>query len=129
VTDYPAGPFGTPNCDTPTSLEESLYQTVKHVAPDSEFMFFTGDLVEAAIWDVTQPEVTGNINDVYQRLQKNGFEKVYAVVGNHDVAPVNVFDVPSNGSSKSQWVYDTLAANWQFWIGADGVSSLLSSTQ
>ena len=121
VTDYAAGPFGSAKCDTPVTLEESLYAAVKQFAPGADFMFFTGDVIEAAVWQVDKLEAEGDLNDMYKRLKNNGFEKVYAVVGNHDVAPVNLHDLPVDGVSTTQWVFDTLAENWQDWIGEEAV--------
>lgn len=37
VTDYPAGPYGNVNCDTPLALEESLYAAIKSISPDAAF--------------------------------------------------------------------------------------------
>ena len=51
----PAGPNGDHACDVPVDLEESMYAAIKDMFPDAAFSIFTGDLVEHAIWNTTQP--------------------------------------------------------------------------
>ncbi len=36
-TSYPAGPFGNPGCDSPLTLEESMYSAIKSLVPDRAF--------------------------------------------------------------------------------------------
>ncbi|KAL6886765.1 Metallo-dependent phosphatase-like protein [Trichoderma evansii] len=121
----PAGAYGNVHCDTPLSLEESMYAAIESLVPDREFTIFTGDVVEGAVWMVTDAEVTNDLNDAYTRMQALG--KTYAVTGNHDACPVNSFppaDIDTTIST--QWAYDAMSANWETWIGntaATGVSS------
>lgn len=51
----PAGPNGDHKCDTPVSLEVSMYQAIKEIVPDAAFSLFTGDIVDHAIWNTSQP--------------------------------------------------------------------------
>jgi sphingomyelin phosphodiesterase len=37
VTDYPAGEYGNHACDSPLTLEESLYAAVESLVPDRAF--------------------------------------------------------------------------------------------
>jgi sphingomyelin phosphodiesterase len=37
VTDYPAGPYGNTACDSPLSLEESLYSAIETLVPNRTF--------------------------------------------------------------------------------------------
>lgn len=53
VTDYPAGEYGNHACDSPLTLEESLYSAITTLVPDNAFTIFTGDVVEGAVWLVT----------------------------------------------------------------------------
>jgi sphingomyelin phosphodiesterase len=48
-TQYPAGPNGNHNCDSPLSLEQSLYAAIEQYAPKAAFALFTGDVVEGAV--------------------------------------------------------------------------------
>jgi sphingomyelin phosphodiesterase len=41
VTNYPAGPFGNNNCDTPVSLEDNMYQAIKEIVPERAFTIFS----------------------------------------------------------------------------------------
>jgi sphingomyelin phosphodiesterase len=61
--------------------------------------------------------VTNDLNDAYTRMAVLG--EAYAVVGNHDVSPVNSFP-PESVDTKitSQWAYNEMAADWTSWIGA-----------
>lgn len=72
VTNYPAGPYGNSACDSPVSLEESLYAAIGDLVPDRAFIIFTGDVVEGAVWLVTEGEVTSDLNDAYGRMQGLG---------------------------------------------------------
>ena len=49
VTDYPAGPYGNSACDSPLSLEQSMYAAIKALVPTRAFSVFTGDVVEGAV--------------------------------------------------------------------------------
>lgn len=69
VTQYPAGPYGNNKCDSPLSLEESMYAAIEQIVPDSSFTMFTGDLVEGAEWLTTKEEVVIDMNDVYYRMK------------------------------------------------------------
>lgn len=99
-----------------------------------ESSIFTGDVVEGAVWLVTgrylllgivggnanvtkETEVTKDLNDAYTRMA--GLGEAYAVVGNHDVAPVNSFPPAAVDTTiTSGWAYDEMAADWTTWIGA-----------
>ena len=98
---------------------------------------FTGDVVEGAVWLVTgksftdytysfltsfpDTEVTNDLNDAYSRMKSLG--QAYAVVGNHDVSPVNSFPPGAVDTTiSSQWAYDTMSSDWSSWIGATAAS-------
>ncbi|EEA25335.1 hypothetical protein TMatcc_006440 [Talaromyces marneffei ATCC 18224] len=116
-TSYPAGPFGNHACDSPASLEESMYAAIQEIAPNAAFTLFTGDVVEGAVWLVNETEVTNDLQSAYSKMIALG--KVYGTVGNHDVAPVNSFPPAAVVTTiSSQWVYDTLSSLWQTWIGS-----------
>ena len=48
-TDYPAGEYGEHTCDSPLTLEESLYAAIESLVPNRTFTIFTGDVVEGAV--------------------------------------------------------------------------------
>ncbi|KAH8680783.1 calcineurin-like phosphoesterase [Xylariales sp. PMI_506] len=123
VTDYPAGPFGNPACDSPYALEESMYAAIESLVPDRAFTIFTGDVVEGAVWLVTDTEVTNDLNNATAAMKSIG--QVYPVMGNHDVSPVNSFppaDIDTTIST--QWAYDTLSSDWTSWIGSTASSAV-----
>lgn len=126
-TEYPAGPYENTNCDSPLSLEESMYAAVKQFAPNAEFTLFTGDLVAGVEWSTTVPGVTAEMNDVFNnRMPELGL--VYPAVGNHDTNPVNMFPPPSVPASNDYtWVYDTLASDWTKWIGSENAHTVRSN--
>lgn len=119
-TSYPAGPYGNHNCDSPPSLEDSLYNAITEFVPDAAFTLFTGDVVEGAVWMTTETEVTNDLNNAYGKMQSMfGGQLVYGVVGNHDSNPVNSFPPAAVSTTmSSQWVYDTLSNLWGSWIGS-----------
>ncbi|KAK2603211.1 hypothetical protein N8I77_009685 [Diaporthe amygdali] len=126
VTDYPAGPYGNPECDSPLSLEESLYKAIEDLVPSRAFTIFTGDVVEGAVWLVTDEEVTNDLNDAYGRMQ--GIGQTYAVIGNHDSSPVNSFPPASVDTTIStQWAYDTLSSDIEGWIGSAAAAQVSSN--
>lgn len=122
----PAGAYGNVHCDTPLSLEESMYAAIESLVPERQFTIFTGDVVEGAVWMVTDAEVTNDLNDAYARMRALG--KTYAVTGNHDACPVNSFppaDIDTTIST--QWAYDAMSANWETWIGNTAAAELSSN--
>lgn len=54
-TKNPAGPNGDHKCDTPESLEESMYKAIHEAVPDAAFSVFTGDIVDHMIWNTSIP--------------------------------------------------------------------------
>ncbi|THZ64346.1 sphingomyelin phosphodiesterase [Aureobasidium pullulans] len=122
-TQFPAGQYGNTQCDSPRSLEQSMYNAIKTLVPDAAFSIFTGDVVEGAVWLVNQTEVTNDLNNAYSLMSTLGMP-VYGVVGNHDAAPVNSFPPAAVDTTiSSQWVYDTLSADWTSWIGSAAASN------
>ncbi|KKY17767.1 putative sphingomyelin phosphodiesterase [Phaeomoniella chlamydospora] len=121
-TSYPAGEYGNVNCDTPISLEESMYNAIQTLVPNASFTIFTGDVVEGAVWLVNETEVTDDLNDAFSRM--TALNLVYGVVGNHDAAPVNSFPPAAIDTTiDSQWVYSTLSNAWEQWIGSTAAAT------
>ncbi|PHH91104.1 hypothetical protein CDD83_1627 [Cordyceps sp. RAO-2017] len=114
-----AGPFGhIRRCDTPFALEESMYRAIEKVAPDAAFTIFTGDIVERALWQTTQPSNQDRIVWAYGNMSRY-FDLVYGVVGNHEQSPVNLFPLqePAPAGQGAQWLYRTLSREWGRWTG------------
>ncbi|PQE07523.1 Acid sphingomyelinase protein [Rutstroemia sp. NJR-2017a BBW] len=123
VTDYPAGAYGNVQCDSPLSLEKSMYSAIKSLVPNAAFAIFTGDVVEGAVWLVNETEVTGDLTNAYTQMSSLGIP-IYGVVGNHDAAPVNSFPPAAVDTTiDSDWVYSTLSSAWSKWIGSTAAAT------
>ncbi|KAF3092583.1 hypothetical protein TWF569_009018 [Orbilia oligospora] len=126
-TSNPAGPFGSTGCDTPVSLERSMFQAIKELAGDADFMIFTGDILDAALWLQSQEHTIENIKGMYGDISKSGISaKVYGVIGNHDTAPVNLFPIvePESDYDSAVPYYTQNSIELQKWIGAAAAKSL-----
>ncbi|OAR05756.1 hypothetical protein LLEC1_06786, partial [Akanthomyces lecanii] len=135
TTKNPAGPFGDHKCDTPVSLEQSMYKAIKEAVPDVAFALFTGDIVDHTIWNTTKES---NIHDSKSRItdwpalndamtiMDSHLKTVYGTVGNHEMSPAS--HIPSNNyaeqSNSAQWVYDLLAGYWTKWTGKETKSDI-----
>ncbi|KAL5350564.1 hypothetical protein ACLOAV_004133 [Pseudogymnoascus australis] len=116
---YPAGEFGNPLCDPPVTLQQSMVQAIKAIAPDAAFTVFTGDVVAHDIWAVNKADVLVDLNSTYSIL--SDLDLVYPVMGNHDVVPVNCIPPTTISTTLGvQWAYDTLAGYWNEWISTSG---------
>ncbi|KAJ5081511.1 hypothetical protein NUU61_009775 [Penicillium alfredii] len=118
-TSSPCGPWGHPKCDPPLRLHESMLAAIADLHP--AFSIYTGDVVSHDVWLVTESEVLQDFNATYGAMEKN-LGVVYAAVGNHDAAPLNLF--PSNklpSTFNPQWAYDAIAADWKTLTGLPSV--------
>ncbi|KAI8964894.1 sphingomyelin phosphodiesterase [Daldinia sp. FL1419] len=118
--DFPAGPYGEHTCDSPVSLEESMYAAIQEIAPNASFAIFTGDVVDHAVWNTSESQNAFDIEDAYGRMARAGL-RVYGTAGNHEASPTNSFPpAPAdsdNTNNTAQWLYDLLSATWSRWIG------------
>lgn len=114
----PAGPNGDHNCDTPVSLEASMYAAITKVAPDAAFAIFTGDIIDHAVWLTTKEENVAHIDHAYASMAQSGLPFVYGTAGNHEAHPTNAFPPDSAANRAAQYVYDALSTAWARWIGA-----------
>ncbi|KAJ3552028.1 hypothetical protein NPX13_g11215 [Xylaria arbuscula] len=110
----PAGPNGEHTCDSPVSLEKSMYEAIKTFVPDAAFAIFTGDIVDHAVWNTTIAQNTLDVTDAYNRMANSGFQ-VYGTAGNHEASPANSYP-PLSVSSSTQWLYDVLSSSWMRWV-------------
>ncbi|KAI1818166.1 Metallo-dependent phosphatase-like protein [Poronia punctata] len=117
----PAGPNGEHTCDSPVSLEESMYAAIGKIVPDAAFSIFTGDIVDHAVWNTTEAQNTFDVTDAYNRMAAAGM-LVYGTAGNHEASPANSYP-PLGVSSSVQWLYDVLSASWMRWVGDGAVDT------
>ncbi|KAL7945442.1 Metallo-dependent phosphatase-like protein [Trichoderma barbatum] len=118
----PAGPNGDHKCDTPRGLEVSMYEAIRDIVPDAAFALFTGDIVDHAIWNTSKPYNQKQIADAYMHMSQY-LGLVYGTAGNHEANPTNAFP-PRSISTSSQWVYDSLSAQWTRWVGLSSESQI-----
>ncbi|CRG86965.1 sphingomyelin phosphodiesterase [Talaromyces islandicus] len=122
-TTTPCGPYGNTKCDAPLSLEESMVNSIKSLAPAPAFSIYTGDVVAHDIWLVDEDEVLTDLNATYGLVAEVG--TIYAAIGNHDTAPVN--DLPTSQVSNTysaNWTYQALAANFTHLSGDSSIMSV-----
>ncbi|TFK73540.1 sphingomyelin phosphodiesterase [Pluteus cervinus] len=122
----PAGPFGSPHCDTPATLVHSF---LDQVSKDNIFSLFTGDVIEAAVWLTTQQEVIDDMRIFNSELQTMLGAPVYPTIGPEN-SPTNAFPRNTTQQGNSQWVFDTQADGWKAWIqdaGSDQVKHFSGS--
>ncbi|KAI0106474.1 Metallo-dependent phosphatase-like protein [Nemania sp. FL0031] len=112
----PARPNGEHTCDSPLSLEQSMYDAIHRLVPDAAFSVFTGDIVDHAVWNTTVTQNTLDVTNAYDRMAAAGM-LVYGTAGNHEASPANSYP-PLGVSSSVQWLYDVLSASWTRWVGA-----------
>lgn len=116
----PAGPNGDHNCDVPISLEESMYAAINDIVPDVAFTIFTGDIVDHAVWNTSQPYNVEQITHAYDMMSQK-LSIVYGTAGNHEANPANAFQ-PNSVGNVSQWIYDLLSGLWSGWIDVEAVA-------
>jgi sphingomyelin phosphodiesterase len=100
-----------------------MYDSIKTIVPDATFMLFTGDIVDHAVWNTTEAQNILDINDAYNLMAGLG-KPVFGTIGNHESSPTNAFPPTALNNNAAQWVYDTVAADWQQWIGAGADASV-----
>ncbi|KAI0470870.1 sphingomyelin phosphodiesterase [Xylariaceae sp. FL0804] len=118
---YPAGPHGEHTCDSPISLEQSMYKAIEDLVPDAALTLFTGDMVDHAIWNTSESMNSIDILGGYARMDKAGM-LVYGTAGNHEASPSNSYP-PREASDGAQWLYNVLSSAWSRWINTDPLPS------
>ncbi|PFH49603.1 hypothetical protein AMATHDRAFT_62842 [Amanita thiersii Skay4041] len=121
----PAGPFGSRLCDTPTPLIQSMLHAIPAT---TTFSIFTGDVVEAAVWLVTQAEVTNDVNQFNQELATILGAPVYPAVGNHESAPANAFPRNTTSGVSNQWLFNAESSGWSKWLDSVALNQVTHSS-
>ncbi|KKA27026.1 hypothetical protein TD95_004352 [Thielaviopsis punctulata] len=112
----PAGPNGEHTCDSPASLEDAMYTAIQEFASDAAFSIFTGDVIDHAVWETSEEYNKAGIDSSYGKMA-SAMKLVYGTFGNHESTPPNAFE-PSEYGTYAQWVYSTVAAQWERWLGS-----------
>jgi sphingomyelin phosphodiesterase len=117
--DDPTGPNGDHACDVPKSLEESMFAAIRETVKNPFVTLFTGDIVDHAVWNTTQPQNTIDIQDAYGRM--TGMGAIYGTVGNHEQTPCNALQ-PTAVGTDAKWLYNLVSGLWTQWIGSDAAT-------
>ncbi|XP_040835624.1 acid sphingomyelinase-like phosphodiesterase 3b isoform X2 [Ochotona curzoniae] len=113
-----AGPWGDYLCDAPWILVNSSIYAMRDIAPEPDFILWTGDdtphvpdesLGEAAVLRIVE-RLTTLIRDVFPDT------KVYAALGNHDFHPKNQFPPRRNS------IYQQVAELWRPWLNNESIT-------
>ncbi|KAL4831796.1 hypothetical protein H8958_016036 [Nasalis larvatus] len=113
-----AGPWGDYLCDSPWALINSSIYAMKEIAPEPDFILWTGDdmshvpeekLGEAAVLEIVKC-LTKLIREVFLDT------KVYAALGNHDFHPKNQFPAGINK------IDNQIAELWKPWLSNESIA-------
>ncbi|KAJ5787285.1 hypothetical protein N7457_002275 [Penicillium paradoxum] len=122
VTETPCGPYGNTHCDPPKRLEDSMHDAIADINP--EFSIYTGDVIAHDVWLVDEAKVLEGLNSTYSSMERD-IGTVYAAIGNHDTAPLNLFP-PTSNEDDPQWAYNALAEDW---FALTGLTSVHNANQ
>ncbi|KAJ5133967.1 hypothetical protein N7526_005332 [Penicillium atrosanguineum] len=109
-TSSPCGSWGNSKCDPPQRLQQSMMDAITSLNPS--FSIYTGDVVAHDVWLVDKTEVLSDFNATFSTMEST-LGLVYAALGNHDAAPLNLFPSTNTPSTYNpQWAYDALTTYW-----------------
>lgn len=113
-----------------------MYAAIKEIAPDAAFTVFTGDIVDHAIWNTSQPynekssklfnligaafAKQSSVGDAYGMMDEY-LGLVYGTAGNHEAHPTNAFQ-PNSVGDKTRALYSLLSGEWERWIGDEATT-------
>lgn len=92
-------------------------------------IYYTGDMVDHAIW-ATSPqnnkEEIGTIHKLLIEKFKSQNIQIYPIIGNHESSPVNQYPPSSisNDGLSNQWLFDYLATNYSSFLNADSLNTI-----
>ncbi|XP_064596451.1 acid sphingomyelinase-like phosphodiesterase 3b [Liolophura sinensis] len=114
VTPSQRGMFGSGLCDAPWALINSSVYAMKEIAPDVDFIIWTGDNIfhPRAKTGVLSMDIVLNTLDNITRLLREVFPDVttYPTFGNHDYFPYAQF--PSHDNK----IYRHMEITWGVWV-------------
>jgi sphingomyelin phosphodiesterase len=110
-----AGRWGSlSNCDLPLKTFNLFLEQVSKMPID--LVLWTGDNTAHDVWQQTQ-DYNLNFSVLLTDLMKNKLKaRVIPSAGNHESAPVNVYDFQGK---RENFLNDGLATSWYDWIGKD----------
>lgn len=133
----PAGPWGDYACDAPLNLHESLLSFIaQNISTQPTFAILTGDVPPHNVWETLPTSATQHTEQIAYELLRSYFGPesilgvpLYPAIGNHEVAPVNLFppqsvEYPQLLGGDATWLYDSLAKVWEAWLGERVVNEM-----
>lgn len=122
-----AGRWGHYNyCDSSLDAIVDAFTQIRRQHKSIDYIYFTGDIVNHALWDTSISGNTAAIKKVNNLLKKH-FPDVptYPVLGNHESHPLNLFapkQVPEE--HRTQWLYDLMAKEWAKWLPKEALKTV-----
>ena len=112
-------------------LLDNLLQHVTEIAPDLDYIIFTGDLPAHNIWNQSREDILdaiSTVNDLLAKYLPN--TKIYPALGNHESSPVNSFPPPYvTGYNSHQWLLKSVAKDWSRWLPDSTIPTIEKGTQ
>lgn len=122
-----AGKWGSlDDCDLPYVTLQSLFEYLRSIKDQFDYVVFTGDLPAHNVWNQSRSDITGAMELVTKMfLTYLPGKKIYQTLGNHESAPVNSFP-PSyiTGNDAETWLYNETAKLWKNWLPADTMKDI-----
>ncbi|VEN41642.1 unnamed protein product [Callosobruchus maculatus] len=111
-------------CDAPPWLQVDVMMHINKTHPDIDMVYFTGDIVDHAVWKASRKENTKLLYDSFKVFYES-FPNipVLPMFGNHEPAPVNQY--PPTGVDlqfgpkhylSQQWLYTLASKLWRPWL-------------
>ncbi|CAH1175864.1 unnamed protein product [Phaedon cochleariae] len=124
----PAGVWGDYECDVPPWMFGTTLDHIKYAHKDIDIVYFTGDIIDHTVWQASKEQNSRLIYYTYKALYET-FPNipVFAVIGNHEAAPLNAFappDAPVNESLSTQWLYTLMSKAWRPWLPPDALKTV-----
>ncbi|XP_028140393.1 sphingomyelin phosphodiesterase-like [Diabrotica virgifera virgifera] len=124
-----AGQWGDYNCDSAPNVLDSALDFIKTIYPSIDALYYTGDVVDHAIWNTTVEQNINSLDFVFGKV-KAAFPGIVALpsLGNHEAQPMNVFPpretAIANAGLDQQWLYNHVAYLWGSWVDAPAVDMI-----
>lgn len=114
------------DCDSPLEAVQDAFAQIRRQHTDVDYVYFTGDIVDHAVWATTisyNEAAISRINSLLSNIFPN--TPVFPVLGNHEAHPVNLFaplTVPQEFST--QWLYTYVAKEWSKWLPESALTTV-----
>ncbi|KAL5285332.1 hypothetical protein ACFFRR_007199 [Megaselia abdita] len=103
------------DCDTPRWMIADSFQAINEQHKNLDYIYFTGDVVDHAVWSTSYDYIKDSLLDQYKLLHSSfPNHQLFPCIGNHESQPLNQFAPPSVTEEEftTKWLYDILADTW-----------------